>query len=721
MTRKFAPIIYFIICALEGLWVLSVFIRPSVASGIQSAFELSPLRLGLVLTICLLVAIFFILAALEWRAKSDKLSPVSKVLTHRYILLLASFLFMAGLAVAYIFLFSPLRLERLYGYYLRFKPFFIWGILVVLQFYLLSLLLLGTAYWKGAWDDFTREPRVIKIRRGLNSPAGGLVFLVLSFLFGLTKLYYGRFVDEADNITTGWLISEGYTLYRDVFSHHFPFPYYWVAMVVGLFGNSFIAIRISVLLLQIGLFAVSMRITGFYLAIGLTSLVWNLINQFHRGQEAIYATFEGILMVVVFLVIFYLLTKRVAVGKATLIFLGILLALALLTDPLMVYAAVIAIAALFVSGVKYRSQSRYREGVRRVLWVGISAGLVLGIFAVSLFASGTAQIFYHDTIWFNAEVYTKYVDAQPLRVDRILQNTITGLNILNKRWFAELSPFMPMETYRSVKLENETMYFSWVFASFLFRLSILACAIGLVLNRKTAAGIFLLLYSAALLVREDDGLYAIGFTLVSLFAAFYLLVELRRPARLDELRRRQRIPQKFTGQSAWILWIALSVLIGVMQFWSAFRGGYFIADHWGAIMNKRHVTMYNKVGDDIRELACDQEDLEISVFPINPIVYFVTGIPPASRYTFMYPWVAEVGQQELIAELRENPSAVVTINTNRKAGSPDGPAAYMADTIEFLNEAYVVIGEDYWMSPELAELCSFDPRRTPFIEDDESG
>ena len=67
------------------------------------------------------------------------------------------------------------------------------------------------------------------------------------------------------------------------------------------------------------------------------------------------------------------------------------------------------------------------------------------------------------------------------------------------------------------------------------------------------------------------------------------------------------------------------------------------------------------------------------------------------------------------------PSAVVTINTNRKAGSPDGPAVYMADTIEFLNEAYVVIGEDYWMSPELAELCSFDPGRTPFIEDDESG
>jgi len=130
--------------------------------------------------------------------------------------------------------------------------------------------------------------------------------------------------------------------------------------------------------------------------------------------------------------------------------------------------------------------------------------------------------------------------------------------------------------------------------------------------------------------------------------------------------------------------------------------------------------MYNKFGEDIRELGCDQEGLELSVYPINPIAYFVAGIPPASRYTFMYPWVAEVGQEELINELRNNPSAVVTINTARKAGSPDGPAAYMADTITFLNESYVVIGDDFWMSPELAEICGFDPGLTPIIEDDEN-
>jgi hypothetical protein len=97
--------------------------------------------------------------------------------------------------------------------------------------------------------------------------------------------YISRFVDEGDTLSVGWMLSQGSILYRDVFSHHFPFPYYWVAGIVRIFGNSFEAVRISVMLLQIGLFAVCMLLTRFYLVIGLTSLVWNLINQFQRGLD----------------------------------------------------------------------------------------------------------------------------------------------------------------------------------------------------------------------------------------------------------------------------------------------------------------------------------------------------------------------------------------------------------------------------------------------------
>jgi hypothetical protein len=142
-----------------------------------------------------------------------------------------------------------------------------------------------------------------------------------------------------------------------------------------------------------------------------------------------------------------------------------------------------------------------------------------------------------------------------------------------------------------------------------------------------------------------------------------------------------------------------------MQSWAAFRGGFFIVNNWNTLMSDRHVVQYKKLGDEVRQLSCNQKDIELSVFPINPIVNFVTGIPPASRYVFMYPWIAEIGQHELIQELSRNPSAVVWINTARKEGSPDAPTAYMADTIDFLNKSYVSVGKDLWMSPGLARGC----------------
>ena len=566
----------------------------------------------------------------------------------------------------------------------------------------MTLVIYGKRYWMETWQDMADHPRTTQLKQVLNSPCSGWVLLGIAFLIGLSKLWYGRFVDEHDNITVGWLLSEGYTLYKDVFSHHFPFPYYWNALVISIFGNSFVAIRIALLTLQIGFFAISMRITRFYLAIGLTALTWNLINQFHRGQEAIYATFEGIFTTTIFIIIFWSLVTRNRLSKPVLVLLGTLMALAILTDPLMVYPVGIALLALFVAGWQANDDQPSLRKALRVVLIPIGTLVLIGtVYAGYLTISGTVLNFYQSTFWFNNEIYAQYVDAEPLRLARIGQKLLTGLDISDSRWFRELSPFIKLETYRSVKLENEHLYAGWLFTGFLFRLSILACVLGLVLDRKYWGAIALYAFSASLMVRADDGLYAIGFTMLSLFAAFYLLTDLRQPSWLFD----RKGARETTQQIGKFLWYALLLIIALMQFWSTFRGGFYLLKNWNTIMSKRHITLYEKLGDDIHNLTCSQANVKLSVFPINPIVHFVTEIPPASKYVFMYPWVAEIGQTELIAELRDHPSSVVWINTARKSGSPDGVAAYMSDTIKFLDEEYFTIGDDFWMSPELAEIC----------------
>lgn len=721
MEKKSHITFFWILCAIEGIWALIVlWVTRNLSAPIQ-ILGVSPRRLGLMLFTALLITVFIYFARRENRAKPAQDSPFLGLLSRPYRLLFLFVLIAIGLFATYIFVFSPLRVNRLYGYFLRWMAFFIWWFLLFFQFFILVLVSGGFSNWKSVLANLPHHPFIQKF----NSPATGAILLLISFLIGLTKIYYGRFVDEADTMTVGWLISKGYILYRDVFSHHFPLSYYWAAGVVSIFGNSFIAIRISILLLQIALFAIVMSMTRYYIVIGLTSVVWNLINQFQRGHEAIYATFDSLLMLAGFVLIFYLLVNKSPAGKLKLTMVGFLLGLAVLSDPLMIYPVGVAFAGLFGSGLFAKTSRDYREGLRRVLWSGSAALLVTGVFAYTLIVNGTTQAFYRDTIWFNAEIYSKYVDAEPVRVGKIGENIVTGFNLFDQRWYKNLSPFILLETDRSIKLADENLYSSWIFTSFLFRISVLACMIGLLFKRRWAAAIFLYLFSAALLVRFDDGFYANGFTLVSIFAAFYTAWEL--PSRMHWWRRLARPasgdlqPATFLGKklpglsqlqkpfmkSASAGSVVLSATTVVMFAWLAFQGGYFIADNWKTMLSSNHINMYDNFGDQVRSLTCAPQNLELSVFPINPIVNFVTGIPPASKYVFMYPWVAEIGQAELIDELKRNPSAVVWINTNRKADSPEGVATYMAPTIDFLNREYTSIGGGLWMSPDLAKSCSF--------------
>lgn len=713
MSKKAIAALYFGVCAMEGLWPLFVLWEPNPS---ESAFlGLSPARLILTAFIALAIIVLILLAAREWHTR-DQDTRIEKWLDHPFLILLAFFLFVACCAFVYLLALSPIRNKSLYGYYQRWRPILIWGMLIAVQFFGLAFFHLGPAYWAEKLRDFTNDGRTQKFRSFLNSPTAGLILLGISFLIALTKVYYGRFVDEGDNLSVGWLLSQGSILYRDVFSHHFPFPYYWVAGIVRIFGNSFEAVRISVMLLQIGLFAAGMLLTRFYLVIGLTSLVWNLINQFQRGQEVLYVTFESIMMVTIFTLIFSILTKKTKPGKRIPITAGLLLALSILTDPLMVYPALVAFAALFISGIETTPTRRVQGGFRRALPAAIPAILVLGVYVLYLVWSGNLQNFYRDTIWFNAEIYAKYENANPNRLGQIGQNLISGLNILNPNYYQQISPFIALDTNRSIGLAATSNYSTWIFSSFLFRLSILACVVALLVRGRGGVGAFVYIFSATLLVRQNTGLYTTGFTLVSIFAAFYLLIEQRRPHLLSKSQHNHNRTASLIRNTMPAGWYSATLLIGLMWFFAAYRGGYFLVDHRGALIDNRHVTMYEKLGSSIRDAACGQKDVQILYYPINPIVYFVTKIPPASKYTYMYPWVAEIGQQELIDELRQNPAAVILINTSRKEGTPEGVTTYLADTIRFLNRNYVYWGENKWMSPQLANLCSVKPVQNPLLQ-----
>jgi hypothetical protein len=508
---------------------------------------------------------------------------------------------------------------------------------------------------------------------------------------------FGQFVDEADNLFFGWLITRGIWPYRDAVALHFPFAYYWMGAVAALFGSSQAAARISLLVLQVVLLGVSMRLSGLYLPVGIAALAWGLTSHFHRGNLVLYDTFDGLFIISSFVLVFSMLLEPSGAKRSSLVLTGAWLACAMISNPLMIYPSAVALSGVWLSGLRTQPGRSLGEAWRRVMWVGGSAGTVLGLWVLFLVLSGSLYEFYRQTIWFNANVFSKYTNESPLRLDSIFYQLVSGLDVLDPRWRQHLSAIIDPGVVR-FRVADESLYYSWIFSSFTFRISILLCTLGLLFQRKYLAGFFLYFFSATLLMRADTGWHTIPFTWLSLFAGSYLLTSLAAPFISN--------PTFSFSRFGWLPWrLAYLTLLG-MYTWSALFGGYYLLNYRQALSDRRYLNRIERFGDELRRITCQRRDVELLVYPFNPMVYLLPGFEPASRYTFMYPWLAEIGQQEVIDALQDHPSAVVQVKWERRIWQDVTVKEYLPDLYVFLRENYYPVSDTLWISPELARECT---------------
>jgi hypothetical protein len=713
LNRKWLSSFYFLLCAVEGSWVLYSFWNDTFTGNGAVGSESSSLRLILLGGVALFIVLFVALLVREVLPGSQQSPFMNWLHNHRMAILLTAGLFLVLLVAIWVLVFSPYALTRLIGYYQRWQPLFVWGFLIVIQLYGLAALTQPTTSWSQTAKELLHHPFWIQARKRLESPAAGFTLLAIAFLLGLTKLVFGQFADEANNLVYGWLVSKGYVLYRDVFSQHFPFAYYWTAVVVSLFGNSQAAVRVSLLVLQAGLFGFSMWATRLYLPIGLATLVWGLTSQFHRGNMILYDNFDGTFLTVAFILVFFALLARSRIRKVTLIVTGLCLGCAFLSNPLLIYPGFLIFLGLFLSGWKARDDSGWREGLRRLVWAGGAASLVLGVYLVYLLVSGTFQDFYRDAVWFNAVIYDQYTDGSPNRLGAIFFQLFSGLDIFNPQWTKHVSPFIQLGINRN-SFASEDLYYSWIFSSLLFRLSILLCTLGLMLKRKFLTGIFLYVFAAALLTRAETSWHAIPFIWLSLFAGAYFIVSF------------SQIPKINFSNQSWLKtidrvvrpgWGVVLAVFLLMFGWSAASGAYFLVDNHAALNDHHFINRLARFGDQLRSLSCNQDDLKVLIYPYNPMVYFVTQIPPASKYMFMHPWVAQVALPELIPDLQQQNSTIIEVKTDKTVWQAYAVKDYLAELITYLNQNYTQVDATLWMSKALGKNCAAGGTQ-PTLEDD---
>jgi hypothetical protein len=499
----------------------------------------------------------------------------------------------------------------------------------------------------------------------------GWILLLAAFLIGCSTLPVGTFKDEGDNLITGMLLVRGYSLYGNLFQNHWPFAYYWAAAVIGLLGKSILAARLSVWVFQIVSIAIAMKLSRFVLPLSLLSLVWSIIRHIYSGNMMLYHAFSSVSLVVIFAIVLAVLLRTVNANWKHSLTIGFFATVAILNDPLTVYAAGIALAFLLVADRKY----------------GLMAGLFTGIGLASyigwLLASNTLQGFVDQAILFNAQVFSKYKDTNPVRFRIILEQAIQGLEIWKPEWL-NFDPFAPIPYNGSDR---------WLFTGFLYRFAVIIASLFLLLQRDFRAAGFLYFYACATLLNNVKGFRAAPFILLALFAASAVMTGAwwRKEQRSIVTARLHLV----LGVLIWsmVIWLSLRVVVHTLTH----DGDRLLAyDHPFATQEAR--------GAAIRELACGQPDVLLAHYPGTAYDLWFTDMKPVSRFIFMFPWEAEVFLDEVISALdQDQVSAIVLIRNTAVWGHH--VQDYMRPLLEYLDSNYVTISDMVWISPHLAAQC----------------
>ncbi len=496
--------------------------------------------------------------------------------------------------------------------------------------------------------------------------------LGLAALIGTLTLYRGAFGDEADNLAVGALVREGYTLYRDVFSHHFPLPYYWMAAVVAIFGRSLFAARFSVLALQIGAFALPMTLGRDRLALGLAALGWSLLRPFYKGNMVLYSSLCAPALVVVFILTLGLLLDHRPPRWSEMIVVGLAGAFAILCDPLAVYAVAIALMCLLIEHPK--------RG-----WAAAGACALAGALTVGALATANAlDDFWREAILFNAQTYGKYLDTNPVRLKELARMALTGLEIFDRVWW-HANPLRPIPT-------QYTQFDQWVFTGLLYRAACLALTALLAWRRAWRPAVFVYLFSAAALVINKWDFRGQPFVLTALVALALVLAGLYKPL---SAHRAARVAALCVGLGPALAgaWLGLRVGFSLV----AFRQS----------LSPQTFRPWREQAEQMRALSCHHPEARLGVYPGGGSVYayFFSGMKPVSRYVFMWPWVAEVGLGEVIQALDEEGALALVVRQEAIVWERYDTRVYLRPLDEFLQTHYVPIGEGIYRSPALEAFC----------------
>lgn len=453
--------------------------------------------------------------------------------------------------------------------------------------------------------------------------AAGLLTLSLVLFAGIVRAPV--FVDEADNILTACLITRGSVPYREVFSHHFPAPYYALAAFGERAACSVLAGRaLGVLLLTAaaGLFSWTAR--NALAPLGL--VVMALAAPLYYAQLYLAEMFICVGLILALA----LLTER---GRRLRGLAGLgLRALALLilsaSSPLGLMMAAI-LTPLMILGA----------GRPSTPIIGACAAGLLG-WPLALVVQGAWPAFYEQAVRFNTEIYGPYLPVSLTDPLAVLWATLT---------FARYRFSFGMDWLIGQETKATTATFGAVFE--LLALILFGALVAAGRNERLFR-LALALLLPWTVVR--DGFHLSPFLVLAAFGSAHMLggaLRLGRPGPLEGA--------KPAGAALPVRWRQATMALGVALLLVALRVYFFAlpaspaADELAASLEPEPLVQRNAPPDSA-----------VLYLPIAPHGYLADQRRPGSFYTYFLPWVADLpgAQERLISDIETQRVAVIVLD-----------------------------------------------------------
>lgn len=502
----------------------------------------------------------------------------------------------------------------------------------------------------------------------------GLLCLVLSTYLGYVVRFVGLMGDEGDTMAAANLITQGYVLYRDIFSHHFPFSYYWVALAFGLFGPSIAVARLSILAFQLIAFAVTMIVTRRPWVVGMVALLWTGVGYFYVGNLALYQSLSAIALMPILLIVYFILTKQQSLTYGASVLIAIFSLCAISANPLMLFPIGVALLCLVASKPPLRP-------LALLFGPMVAGGLLYGGYLV---ATNSIADFWDGAFTFNVDYYGRYSQAPSENyIVKILVNAGTLLHLVTPD-----RAMFPIEALQT--LDPATR---WLLSEQFGKLAIIGLTLVLV-RRHPLAALFVYGVAAAALFRGRTNFDHLPFLAVAI-AVIPLFWTVNSP-----IGRWQTSVQGVLrgGVIIILVWMLGGSLVYLTQ--DASRRDYATT-----------FAFFDSEATTVRTLLCGTP-AHVTHYPGNPYLLFLVGAPPVSRYLFMLPWVADRGMDEELAALKAREYAVVVFRKDQEVwGRP--ASSFLEPLYTYVTTHYSTQDQVYYLSPKVQQACDVASTPTP--------